>query len=133
MVQEVLAGNNDKFQVLAGFVKHINFPISISFLCNHHRLDFIWVLMINSIIIYLYLINFCFQDENFEAGITLLHLAARLGKVEVVKALISAGVNHKIHTCKGTLPIDIAAKAGHRDVVLALIQACGDYSAGKLC
>lgn len=68
---------------------------------------------------------------SYEKGVTALHLAARSGRVEVVKALLGAGacVNGAVESCMTSMtcadptPLQEAAYEGHVNVTRALLAA----------
>ncbi|MBP7190433.1 MAG: ankyrin repeat domain-containing protein [Rickettsiaceae bacterium] len=66
------------------------------------------------------------------AGITLLHLAAEAGNLDVCKALIEKGVGIDTKTEKGNSALDVAAMYGHEDLCINLIEK-GAYVTENSC
>eukprot|EP00049_Salpingoeca_infusionum_P026376 m.25424 g.25424 ORF g.25424 m.25424 type:complete len:224 (-) comp8708_c0_seq1:248-919(-) len=62
-------------------------------------------------------------------GRSLLHTAAEFGKVDNVKALVTAGADVNEFTDDGLTPLHLAAKFGHEDVVDYLVAAGADVHA----
>jgi ankyrin repeat protein len=70
------------------------------------------------------------SKELAEIGrVTALHLAAELGREEVVAALLDAGADADPRTAEDTTPLHQAAMNGHREVVEMLLGAGADVNA----
>lgn len=57
------------------------------------------------------------QDDQ-----TALHIASRLGKVEIVQQLLQCGASANAATTSGYTPLHLAAREGHRDVAAMLLD-----------
>ena len=69
-------------------------------------------------------------NTGSETEFNALHKAAQRNKVEVVRALIEAGVCLNAHSSSSAdTPLHVAARAGHVDVVQELIIGGADYTA----
>ncbi|MEX1013493.1 MAG: ankyrin repeat domain-containing protein [Waddliaceae bacterium] len=62
-------------------------------------------------------------ENQAKSLLTLLHRSAQFGHMEIVKALIEAGVDLNTQTNYGYTPLHLAADNGHKEVVEALIEA----------
>ena len=56
-------------------------------------------------------------------GMTLLHIGAQVGQVEVIRVLLKAGANKDAETSRKETPLHYAALAGNVEVVEALLEA----------
>lgn len=65
-----------------------------------------------------------FRDEN---GLTPIHLAAKNGHVDLIKALKDAGADVSAQTEDGWTPMHLAAENGHVDVIKALTDAAAKH------
>ena len=54
--------------------------------------------------------------DNYFEGQTPLHIAARLGNLEIVNLLINAGADQSITNMNGKTPAQLATKRGHQEV-----------------
>ncbi len=62
-------------------------------------------------------------------GTTPLYVSAKIGNVEVVRALVEAGANvDQASTKRGATPLYISAQSGHAKVVRALLEAGADIN-----
>ena len=59
--------------------------------------------------------------ENRLSSETPLHLAAKIGQIEIVELLINSGANINQGDINGATPLHLAAREGHLDVVKALL------------
>lgn len=57
------------------------------------------------------------QDDQ-----TALHIASRLGKVEIVQQLLHSGASANAATTSGYTPLHLAAREGHQDVAAMLLE-----------
>ena len=67
------------------------------------------------------------ETRNFE-GYTLLHVAARMGLLEMTKMLIDYGANIDARATRGETAAMIAAKNGHLDILCMLSDCNADLS-----
>lgn len=68
---------------------------------------------------------------NDKGGMTSLHIAARLGRSEILKELLSAGINPNITDDNGDTPLYHALVDGHIDIFIDLLNNGADISAGR--
>eukprot|EP00752_Nemacystus_decipiens_P003302 g3056.t1 len=72
------------------------------------------------------------HGEAAVGGVTPLHLAAQLGRAEVVEALVEAGANVNIlGGARAEPPLHLATRYGHTAAMLALLRKGADIDAGN--
>jgi ankyrin repeat protein len=62
-------------------------------------------------------------DARSTSGATPLHDASWIGRVNVVRSLLSVGANVKTFTREGKTPLSMACQHSHADVVRMLLSA----------
>uniref|UniRef100_A0A3P8URX4 Ankyrin 3 n=1 Tax=Cynoglossus semilaevis TaxID=244447 RepID=A0A3P8URX4_CYNSE len=67
-------------------------------------------------------LGFYILGEKFTDDQTALHIASRLGKVEIVQQLLQCGASANAATTSGYTPLHLAAREGHRDVAAMLLD-----------
>ncbi|KAJ3110073.1 hypothetical protein HDU96_006939 [Phlyctochytrium bullatum] len=65
-------------------------------------------------------------------GMTCLHIAAAVGKLEVVRALVGCGAKVTVRAKDGTTPLHCAAAGGHLEVVAYLVEMGGPRALKQL-
>ena len=71
----------------------------------------------------MYAIRSYYVNLQHKAGMTLLHMAARIGHLEVVKELLAnKDIKVNLQSKNGHTPLHMAAYNGHVEVCKALIQ-----------
>ncbi|CAG2189907.1 unnamed protein product [Mytilus edulis] len=105
-----IAVENDRTDILRAFISTIEQND------DHHQ-------VISNVL------NNCYHDDG-----TLLHVASKLGKIDVVRTLLSSGSDPGIHNSYGKTAVDLAATHNITKVFNEeLLQAAAQSNVGRIC